>query len=655
MSCRRSIGGLQTHGCAFGAFACILLLALVGRAYGFIQRLYSLREVLGESDHVLVGRLAKVDAGARTAVAAMDRALKGKLEFKKVLMNIAIGPAHHAEYVMKRLRPDAPVILFYKHTEENIASLVHAGGIWFQLFAKDRPGQRQKVWWRMSHVEIYMNRTYNGHTPDLIRLTQDVLAKRVKDPKPDPTVPTLELKKRPKPVKAAIGKGSKGGFHRRLRFAHDGGAEIRGICWADVDGDELPDVLLCRQRADVLLTGKPGGLVDSTSRLGLSGGSRSAGWADYDGDDHPDLLTSNFRVFANVGGALREKPKLLPAPGRRNPEGAGWIDYNADGRPDVLITNGQYGIRLYENTGTKPGWFRDVSDKAGLGAKGLGVGNGDFIACFDADNDGYTDFFYNLGGGVLARNAGDGTFKPEPRCGIKLTQPGYKRGLAVGDFNNDGRLDLFVPGPGRAQLYRNNAGGTFTDVIGRAGDLAKAASASFGAAFGDVNCDGCLDLLVCHPKRAARLYLGDGKGRFTDVSKRLGADALKGAMAASFADVDADGDPDLVANLPGQIVLAFNDVPRPAGFAPVTVGVHVRRGLVGSVVRALDRKGRPVGLRQLALPEGCGCQGPPTAHFALPAGKHLLTVCLSDGRAARQTVNVQDKPIRLTFRESQFK
>ena len=633
----------------------LLVLMLAGTAGGFIHKLYSLREVLNESTHVLVGRLEKVDPRARTVVAGMHQALKGKLEFSKILMNIALGPAHHAEYIIERMSPGAPVIVFYKRQGNNIASLVHAGDIWFQLFAADQPARRNKVWWRMSHVEIYMGRTYNGATPKLIELVGDVLGGRVQPPEPNPKVPRLDPDSTAKPARPAVAKGKTGGFHRQLQFRHDGGTEIRGISWADVNGDERLDVLLCRQRGNVLLVNQPGGFRLSASGFVPLAGSRSAGWADYDGDDHPDLLTDDFRLFTNAGASFRNDSRLLPAASPRNTEGAGWIDYNADGRPDVIVTNGQQGVRLYENTGKKPGWFRDVSDKAGLGANGLGAGNGDFIVCFDYDNDGRTDFFYNLGGGVLAHNQGDGTFKLDKSSGLKLAGPGYKRGLAVADFDNDGDLDLFVPGKHKAQLFRNEDGGSFTDVFARAGDLIKEDHPSFAAAWADVNCDGYLDLFVCHTTGSSRLYLGDGKGKFTDISEAAGVRALSPAYAAGFADVDADGDLDLVVNLADRIVVAFNELPRPPRCAPLSVRVHVRKGLIGAVVRVLDERRRLRGLRELCRAEGCGGQSCPVAHFGLRAGNYQLSVCLSDGRVARKPIALGAKPAAVVFHESEFK
>jgi hypothetical protein len=625
-------------------------------AAGYIQRLYPLQGILDESTHIALGRVESVDRKARTAVAAMARPLKGKIEFRRVRMNIAVGPAHHAEFIIDRLTPGATVVLFYQRQGRNLASLVHTGNIWFQLFATDKPRDRAEVWWRMSHVEIYLGRTYNGTTDRLAKLLPAVLAERTKAPKPDPTVPKLDLRQtgRSRPVR--VSSGARGGFRRQVEFRHRGGSEIRGVSAADVNGDERPDLLFCRQAGNVLLVNQPGGFRDDTRRLGLRGGSRTGTWADCDGDDHPDLFTNQFDLFANSGAGLRKHEHGPAAPRSRNPEGAGWIDVNADGRPDILVTNGQYGIRLYENTGGRPARFRDVSDRAGLGAKGLGRGNGDFAVFFDSDGDGRTDFLYNLGHGVLVRNAGNGTFQQDDRSGIRLAGGSkHKRGVTAADFDNDGDLELLVPGPARAQLYRNNSDGTFRDVAGDAGDLAKAREPSFSAAWGDVNCDGALDLFVCHPGRAARLYLGDGRGSFTDVSEAAGVRSLTDAYAARFVDLDTDGDLDLAVNLRDRMVVAFNEMPRAERCGPLVVRLHVRRGQIGARVRVYTGRDRLAGLRELGGADGCGGQRGPTAHFGLPAGTYHVSVCLSDGRAAVREVAVPVKGAPVVFGKGDFR
>jgi len=642
---------------ALSALAAWVLLAFSARPAGaFITRIYPLAEVLSESTHISVGRIGRIDAKRQTVTAEMAKPVKGKLEFKTIRMNLAPAAAGHARYLLTRLKARGDALVFYKREGNSLACLVHAGDTWFQLFAADNPKARDKVWWKMSHVEVYMARTYDGPTGKLIRLVRDVLAGRVDPPRPNPKAAKIDVKRLPLPV-ARVGAGVKGKpFSRRVRMGLTGGGEIRGIAWADVNGDEAPDALLCRQGGNVLLAGGGGTLKDVTAAMRLSGASRAAAWADYDGDGHLDLLTNDFRLLRQVGGKFRNESKRLLAPKRRNPEGAGWIDYNGDGRPDILITNGEYGIRLLANTGKGPAWFRDVSDAAGLGRRGLGVGNGDFVVFFDADGDGYTDVLYNLNDGVLARNTGKGTFRADTRCGIRL--PGgsrAKRGVAAADYDNDGDVDLFIPAPGAAALYRNNNDGTFTNVIAAAGDLAKAKTPSFAGAFADANGDGALDLLVCRTDRPCRMYLGDGRGRFTDATAAVGLDDLGSAWSASWADADGDGDPDLLVHQASAVILAYNDLPRPAGRGPLTVAVHARRGLVGAVVRAFDAKGKPLGLRSLAAAEGCGGQSGPVAHFGAAVGPARVTVCLSDGRVGRRKIVVSAKGTRIDLMEKDFK
>lgn len=641
----------------------VLLLFWFGHANAFIDRIYSLQEVLDQCTHVAVGKVNRVDVNARTAVAELQRTVKGTIEYRKVNMNIALGPAHHAKYVIDRLSVDAPLMLFYKREDKNIAALVHAGDFWFQLFATDEEKNRDAVWWRFTHVEPGMGRTYNGTTPGLIALLDDVVAKRVPAPKPDPTVPKLDLN-RAAPVKVSSAKGEKGGLHRQLTVRLAQSDEVRGISVVDVNGDDLLDIYLCRQAGNVLLLNEGDGFKDAAAEYGVAKGSRSGVWADYNGDSHADLLTDRFNLYTHVGGKMRDDSALLrSAPGAKqdgdvNTEGAGWIDYNGDGLPDILITNGDGGIHLFENTGKGPQWFREVSEQAGFGAEGIGVGNGDFITFFDYDADGLTDLFYNLEDGILAQNHGPGEFRRDLRSGLKIAGgPAHKRGLAVADYDGDDDRDVFVPGAGAPQLYRNNNDGTFTDVIRSAGDLAKVKESSFAAAWGDVNGDHIVDLFICHPTAPGELFIGDGKGGFANVSKELGVSSLASAYAAVFADIDDDGDSDLVVHLQDRAVVAFNDMPRPSDRRAVSVRVSEHKGLIGAVVRVLDSKGRLLAMRELNGAESCGGQAVPASCFQLPLDAAKVSVALSDGRVAQSVLPKADKATheKVVFAADQFK
>ena len=209
------------------------------------------------------------------------------------------------------------------------------------------------------------------------------------------------------------------------------------------------------------------------------------------------------------------------------PGGIAAFDYDGDGRPDLYFTNGaeipsveksspKYWNRLYHNEGN---WkFRDVTEEAGVAGAG------------------------------------------------------YSMGVAAADYDNDGRVDLFVAGVNRNILYHNLGNGRFEDVTAKAGIR----SGEWAAAAGwfDYDRDGKLDLWVvhyakwppasdrycgdaarglriyCHPKffdgLASTLYRNRGDGTFEDVTARAGIAQYAGrGMSVAFADYDGDGYPDV--------------------------------------------------------------------------------------------------------------
>src|SRR6185437_9851190 len=174
------------------------------------------------------------------------------------------------------------------------------------------------------------------------------------------------------------------------------------------------------------------------------------------------------------------------------------------------------------------------------------------------------------------RNDGNGVFTDvTERAGLKGT--GFDVGVAIGDYDNDGKPDIFVAGVHGNTLYHNNGDGTFTDVTKKAGlenwhDPQYGPLWSVAAGWVDVNNDGLLDLFVvnymqweysdkplcayegvtdyCHPKfykgQPNQLFLNNGNGTFRDVSKTWGVREHVGkGMGVGMADYDGDGRPDL--------------------------------------------------------------------------------------------------------------
>ena len=207
------------------------------------------------------------------------------------------------------------------------------------------------------------------------------------------------------------------------------------------------------------------------------------------------------------------------------------------------------------------------------------------VALLDYDGDGYLDIYLVNGAAIpslkkespaywnrLYRNNHDGTFTDvTERAGV--AGAGYGMGVAVGDYDNDGRPDLFLANVTANQLLHNNGDGTFTDVTAKAGlpgaQMNGKKMWSVGAGWFDYNNDGKLDLFVvnycvwevnkdpycplksgvrgyCHPKLYQSLhntlYRNNGDGTFTDVSQETGIAAHMGkGMSVSFADYDGDG------------------------------------------------------------------------------------------------------------------
>ena len=368
-----------------------------------------------------------------------------------------------------------------------------------------------------------------------------------------------------------------------------------------------------------------GRFVDIAPDLGLDALNLCGGAIveDFDNDGLLDIVTSTWdpfgptRFFRNLGtGAFEDtsaRSRLDDQLGGLNCIGA---DYDNDGDVDVLILRGAWLLdagqirnSLLRNDGD--GTFTDVTRAAGLADPPRPT---QAAAWGDYDNDGDLDLFIgnesraempSAPGGdypsQLYRNNGDGTFTDiATEAGVRNDR--YCKGVAAGDYDNDGDVDLYVSNIGANRLYSNNADGTFTDVATQAG-VAEPRNRSFAPWFFDYDNDGWLDLFVSAydarvedvaadfigaPQQATDpcLYRNNGDGTFTNVAEAVGLDHPYLPMGANFGDLDNDGfldiylatgDPEYQTLMPNIMLRndggrRFQDVSTSGGFG------HLQKG-----------------------------------------------------------------------------
>ena len=433
-----------------------------------------------------------------------------------------------------------------------------------------------------------------------------------------------------------------------LNFVHAGGIDHRvvpalvgsGAAWRDYDNDGRLDLYivnsaLVRPAPDAVLpknalyrSNGDGTFTDVTDAAGVgdTGWGMGCAFADYDNDGDADLYVTNYKAnvfYRNNGDNTFNRFSSGAGGIGHNGFGAGiaWGDYDIDGHLDLYVGNyieyskvpqgdevffpydffGQTNI-LYLNKGD--GGFINTTNAAKVnGGFHLTLG----VAAADYDADGDLDIYLanDTDQNILYRNDGELTFtntnRPDARSRTGDIRSGM--GVAWGDYDNDGDLDLFVTNwlDENNVLYRNNGDGTFTDVSAQSGVFASGLGKTcWGTAFFDADNDGDLDIFFAagHIDPAAWEAHGqadvflqnNGDSTFRDVSEGVGlrkSDSHGVGRGVAVADYDADGDLDLlIVNSGAKPTLLRNDGGNRQHWIHIhTVGTVSNRDGVGALVK----------------------------------------------------------------------
>ncbi len=480
-----------------------------------------------------------------------------------------------------------------------------------------------------------------------------------------------------------------------------------GVACFDFDNDGWLDLLIL---SGTRLEGAPGGgtnrlyknnrngtFTDVTAKAGLT----RSGWAsavtvgDYDNDGFDDLFITyygqNVLYHNNGDGTFTDVTERAGLRQETVRYGAGctWVDYDRDGRLDLFVATylnttleklpkpgenpdcrwkgvpvncGPRGlpagfVQLFHNNGD--GTFTDVSRQSGVAAAARSYPMTAVAA--DYDNDGWPDIYVACDStpSWLFRNQHDGTFREEAlERGVALSEDGVEQagmGVAVGDYDLDGSLDIFKThfADDTNVLYRNDGKGYFDDFTIRAGIGVETRFVGWGAGIVDLDNDGLPDvflvtgsvypeverMLPAYPFRTPRLVFRNlGDGRFEELIDEAGSGVSSAhtSRGCAFGDFDNDGDMDiLVMNMNEPPSLLRNDVSGGGHWLKVLlVGTTSNRSAIGARVTA--RYGTRTQAQEVTAQSSFYSANDRRLHFGLgTAASADLTIRWTNGTAEK--------------------
>lgn len=378
-----------------------------------------------------------------------------------------------------------------------------------------------------------------------------------------------------------------------------------GVCVGDYNNDGFEDLFCTYYGQNKLFRNNGDGtFTDVTRQAGLTLSDGTPVWSmgcsfvDYDRDSHLDLFVSTYVQY-----------DLKTAPVPEHDVNCNWKGIPVNCGPRGL-TPGFPGTHvLYHNNGD--GTFTDVTKKAKIGGPSRAFGM--TVVAADFDEDGWPDIYVACDStpSLLYMNNHDGTFREEGLFrGVAYSDDGAEQagmGVALGDYNLDGHLDLFKTNfsDDTCDLYKNDGHANFQDVTRASGIGIESRFTSWGAGIVDLDNDGNPDIflvagsvypevektLAQYPNKNPRLLFRNlGSGTFEEISQQAGPGVTTphSSRGCAFGDFDNDGDMDiLIVNMNEPPSLLRNDLKGKNHWIKVKLtGTKSNRSAIGTRVVA---------------------------------------------------------------------
>lgn len=418
-----------------------------------------------------------------------------------------------------------------------------------------------------------------------------------------------------------------------------------GVVVADYDADGDPDIYVTNFGPNQLFRNNGNGtFTDVAAQAGVSEPRFSVGavFFDYNGDGRLDLFVGNY-VDYDPDYQFYYAPDGFPGP----------LDYTGQG--DSLFR------------GNPDGTFTNVTASAGIDIEPHGRAMGVAAFDFNADgfqdlfvaNDAMENFLFI--------NRGDGAFENRAfENGVAFGENGdatAAMGVELADVDGDGLFDVFVPDMGFCCFYRNTGGGVFEDSAARSGVASVMGQyVGWSGLLADFNLDTRIDLYISngdsHHLEAHEdvIFLGDGRGHFADVSETAGdwMNQKRVGRGAAQGDFDNDGDVDiLVTHLNDRPALLRNDTPRGNRhwLTIELIGAPPNRDALGAVVKV--KVGDQTLLRARRAGGAYLSQHDPRLHFGLGEHSEVARVEVRWPDGTRQTLENVKADRSITIRQQE--